>query len=374
VSLPISGRTGRGPAVVVALTVALVAAFWVTSAIAGPKSPAPPPPPPTITSGPTGTIGATTATFTYSDTAAGATFECSLDSGPFKPCATGGVTYRGLGEGVHLFRVTAQVGASASSGAASRTWTVDVKPPTATLSFPTDKAKVDVAGYTAGCSPQGLCGTAADTTGVSTVKVSVRQERGQWWNGNGFTSATEVFTTATLASSGASSTAWNLPLARPADGTYTVRVQTADTRGNAQGGATYAADVTFTVDTFDKKSFQVSGSTTQPFSPGVSQPLNLAFTNPNSQAIDIVSVDIVIEHETIKNGNPNSGCDGPTNLTVTRPFSAPVSVPRNSTKSLQQLGIPPGQWPELTMPNLASNQDACKGATFKITYTGTATK
>jgi hypothetical protein len=358
--------------VAVALTAALVAAFWVSSAIAGPKSPAPPPP--TITSGPTGTIAATTATFTYSDPAAGATFECSLDSGPFKPCATGGVTYTGLGEGVHLFRVTAQVVGSASSAVASRTWTVDVKPPTATLSFPTDKATVNVADYTSGCSPQGLCGTAADTTGVSTVKVSIRQEGGDWWNGTGFTSATEVFTTATLASSGAPSTAWNLPLARPTDGTYTVQVQTADTRGNAQGATAYAADVTFTVDTFDKKPFKVSGSTTQPFSPGASQPLNLVFTNPNRQAIDVVSVDIVIEHGTIKNGEPNPGCDGPTNLTVTRPFSAPVSVPRNSTRSLQQLDVPAAQWPELTMPNLASNQDDCKGATFKITYTGTATK
>jgi hypothetical protein len=372
VSLPVSRRIGRGPAVAVALTAALVTAFWVTSAPAGPKPAAPPQP--TITSGPTGTVGTTTATFAYSDTAAGATFECSLDSGTFKSCATGGVTYTGLGEGVHLFRVSAQVGGSASSTAASRTWTVDLKPPTATLSFPTDKAEVDVASYTAGCSPQGLCGTAADTTGVSTVKVSIRQGSGNWWNGTGFTSATELFSTATLASSGAPNTAWNLPLARPADGTYTVHVQTADTRGNAQGGTTYAANVTFTVNTFDKKPFLVSGSTTQPFSPGAAQLLNLVFTNPNSQAIDVVSVDIVIEHGTVKNGNPNPACDGPTNLTVTRAFSAPVSVPGNSTRSLQQLGTPAGQWPELTMPNLASNQDACKGTTFKITYTGTATK
>ena len=61
-------------------------------------------------------------------------------------------------------------------------------------------------------------------------------------------------------------------------------------------------------------------------------------------------------------------------MVVTRPFSGSVVVPKESTKSLTQLGVPQAQWPRLSMPNLATNQDACKATTFKFSYTGTATK
>ena len=62
------------------------------------------------------------------------------------------------------------------------------------------------------------------------------------------------------------------------------------------------------------------------------------------------------------------------NLTVTQTLLVPATIAKNSTRSLQQLGIAPSSWPTVTMPNLATNQDACKGATFTLGYTGMAVK
>lgn len=118
-----------------------------------------------------------------------------------------------------------------------------------------------------------------------------------------------------------------------------------------------------------KGGFPISGVVDQPFAPGVTRPLNLVIGNPYNFAIRVTAVDISVGDAT-----GNAQCVGSTNLKVTQPFSTPVTVPANSSWSLQQLGVAPSSWPQLTMPNLATNQDACKGVTFSLAFTGQATK
>ena len=72
-------------------------------------------------------------------------------------------------------------------------------------------------------------------------------------------------------------------------------------------------------------------------------------------------------------GVRDPACPAATNMLVTRPLRATLTVPARSTKSLSDLGIPQAQWPVLTMPDLPTNQDACEGATFTLLYLGTAT-
>ncbi|TMI95983.1 MAG: carboxypeptidase-like regulatory domain-containing protein, partial [Bacillati bacterium ANGP1] len=60
-----------------------------------------------ITSGPSGTINTTTATFTFTASEAGSTFLCQLDGGGFAPC-TSPKSYIGLTAGPHTFRVKAR--------------------------------------------------------------------------------------------------------------------------------------------------------------------------------------------------------------------------------------------------------------------------
>ena len=80
----------------------------------------------TINSGREGTITTRTATFTFTASENGSTFECRMDAGQFAPC-TSPVSYDGLADGSHTFQVRAidQFG-NVDATPASRTFTVQV--------------------------------------------------------------------------------------------------------------------------------------------------------------------------------------------------------------------------------------------------------
>ena len=101
------------------------------------SAPPPPPPPPadttppetTITSGPTGTTTAITASLGFSASESGSSFQCRMDSGSFGAC-TSAQSYSGLALGAHTFEVKATDGAgNADLTPASRSWTVEASPP-----------------------------------------------------------------------------------------------------------------------------------------------------------------------------------------------------------------------------------------------------
>jgi N-acetylglucosamine-6-sulfatase len=78
----------------------------------------------TIDSGPSGYVNTTSASFAFSASMLGSTFECSLDEGPFGVCDSP-EGYAHLAEGSHTFRVRATDGAgNAEPTPASRTWVV----------------------------------------------------------------------------------------------------------------------------------------------------------------------------------------------------------------------------------------------------------
>jgi hypothetical protein len=160
-------------------------------------------------------------------------------------------TDTGLSSGTYTYRVTAVFKSWTGQSDPSDPVTVvaDVVAPTATITFPADGGAYRASSYGAGCAPTGICGTAADATGVESVTVSIRQGAGDYWDGSAFASTTEVFNPAVLATPDGTSTDWAYALSLPPDGVYTVHVQAADTLGNAQTGTTYAAGSTFTIDT-----------------------------------------------------------------------------------------------------------------------------
>ena len=93
----------------------------------------------TITSAPADPTNETSATFAFTSSEAGSTFECQIDAGGYSPC-TSGTSYTGLGAGSHTFQVKATDPAgNVDTTAASHTWTVDLTPPeTAIASGPAD--------------------------------------------------------------------------------------------------------------------------------------------------------------------------------------------------------------------------------------------
>ena len=78
---------------------------------------------------------------------------------------------------------------------------------------------------------------------------------------------------------------------------------------------------------------------------------------------------------TTRDRRPNPACNGLANLTA-RQYTGPtpLRIRAKRTASLTSLGVPTSRWPLLKMPNLATNQDACKGTTFRFDYSATATK
>src|SRR5215211_2465918 len=83
----------------------------------------------TIDSGPSGTINVADATFAFSSSEAGSTFECRLDGAAYSACASP-KSFTGLANGSHTFDVRAMDGAgNVDATPASRTFTVDVPSP-----------------------------------------------------------------------------------------------------------------------------------------------------------------------------------------------------------------------------------------------------
>jgi hypothetical protein len=87
------------------------------------------PPDTTITSGPSATATTNSASFGFSSTETGSTFQCRLDAGAWGAC-TSPKSYSNLANGSHTFDVRATDSAGNIDGTpASRTWTVDVPAP-----------------------------------------------------------------------------------------------------------------------------------------------------------------------------------------------------------------------------------------------------
>ena len=85
----------------------------------------------TIGSGPSGTVSSTSATFTFTSTETGSTFQCSLDGAGFGACPFG---YTGLSQGSHTFQVRAtDTAGNTDLSPASQTWTVDTTAPETTI-------------------------------------------------------------------------------------------------------------------------------------------------------------------------------------------------------------------------------------------------
>jgi hypothetical protein len=160
----------------------------------------PDPPTTTITSGPSGEVTSTSATFQFTASEAGATFACELDGGSDVACNSP-TTYVGLSPGQHRFRVRA-TGAGGQGPRAEREWTIragDTTPPV--LAMPSNatleadgpggaRATFDVSATDAGaplpasaisCSPPS---GSTFRLGATTVACTARDGAGNEGNGS----------------------------------------------------------------------------------------------------------------------------------------------------------------------------------------------
>lgn len=199
-----------------------------------------PPPAPSLTSTPADPTTSTSATFEFTNSESGVSFECRLDGSSYGTCSSP-ASYAGLSDGTHAFDVRAVDAAGNRSTAASFSWTVDTTAPNLTIDFPATGSSYNNASYNDGCSTAAtgdICGTAG--SGAQDVRISIRRGSGNYWDGTDFSSATEVLFTAT----GTSNWTYGFAAANfPADDSYTIRSVTRDALGNSRSATT-----TFAID------------------------------------------------------------------------------------------------------------------------------
>jgi hypothetical protein len=141
-------------------------------------------------------------------------------------------------------------------------------------------------------------------------------------------------------------------------GEHSFQVEARDAAGNISAASSYSWTVI--------KGFTIEGNLAGDLAPGVSQPLHLTITNPNGKAITITSIQV-----TVQSGSTKAGCDGPTNTQVTQSNVSESNTLKVAAKG-GKVTLPSGTVtaPVVLMKNLATNQDACKGASFTFSYSG----
>jgi hypothetical protein len=166
----------------------------------------------TIDSGPPVTVKSASASFAFSSSEPGSSFECKLDGGAFESCASP-KSYSNLPDGSHLFEVRAtDVAGNVDATPADRTWTIDM---TAPAVQPPAHDFVDNSSLGTSTIPVKLTWSATDDSGVAGYQLQQSTNGGAYKNVS-LTSATTTTITRSLA---------------PGN-TYQFRVQAQDQVGN----------------------------------------------------------------------------------------------------------------------------------------------
>jgi len=123
--------------------------------------------------------------------------------------------------------------------------------------------------------------------------------------------------------------------------------------------------------------FTISGNLSGLLAPGRTLPLALNLTNPNKKSLSVTNLSVTVQSVTrtsfaISHSQPCLISDYAV-VQYSGPY--PLVVPGSSTKTLTELGVPAGQWPQIQLinkpgPSAANNQDGCKGATLSLSYSG----
>jgi hypothetical protein len=286
-----------------------------------------PPPVPTITAGPPALTNATSASFGFTDTEAGVSFLCRVDSAPFAAC-TSPNGYAGLPPGAHTFEVKAKDAVGNESGPASRAWTIDTTPPPAPLitSMPPDPAPSAIS-------------TFEFTDAESPVTFQCSIENGP------FQACTSPFTFTVIVDTSN-------------NGQHQFAVRAIDSAGNVSSAASYRWKVDPAVE------FTITGGVTGLY-PDVWVPIPVQITNPHNFTLLVETLSASVAAA--------PGACPASNFDFAAWTAAPgnaIAVPANASSFLAPLS----KRPQIRLLNLPANQDACKGVSISLTYSGTATK
>lgn len=119
-----------------------------------------------------------------------------------------------------------------------------------------------------------------------------------------------------------------------------------------------------TAPAFSPQDYTLTGDVSGSLLPGSTGAVDLRITNPNPVPITVVSDTTTI--------TTSRGSCPPSNFASLQDLRVPVVVPAGSSVTLSQAGVPPADWPTVTMVDTPSDQDACAGAVLTLHYRGEA--
>jgi hypothetical protein len=120
--------------------------------------------------------------------------------------------------------------------------------------------------------------------------------------------------------------------------------------------------------------FTIAGVLPERLIPGSGGALDLTLTNLESSDLLITSLDVEVAAVNGPRADATHTCE-PDDFAVEQFSGAPgFTLPASATLDLDQLGFEPSEWPRISMLNLPSNQDGCKGASLSLSFSGTATE
>lgn len=289
-------------------------------------------PAPRITSAPLRASASGAATFAFRGMP-GTTTECSLDSGSWARCSSP-VTYRRLAFGVHAFRVRVRAAVGDPSAAATFAWPV-VPRRTRPVLRPV-------------------------FTTVPKRPWTSRQATFAWMGAHrSFECRLDGRAWARCRSP---RTFIGLSL-----GTHVFRVRALRSPNRRSSVNRFTWTIARTAGRLERDAFPgltVSGSPMTPLTPGSSIRLPLTLTSTYDEPITVTSIVV-----TVDSGSSAAGCDGQANLAITQSNAnggaVSLVVPPHGSVTLP---IGDVTAPSVRMLDLATDQSACKGATFTLTY------
>jgi hypothetical protein len=119
--------------------------------------------------------------------------------------------------------------------------------------------------------------------------------------------------------------------------------------------------------------FQIQGDALAPVSPGISVPLDLRFTNPHVEAMTVTHLKVTVRKLTAPGAEPDHPCSVSDYALTQIADSVEIMLPPSATTGFRDLGIPEKRWPQVGMIYGESNQDGCRGATLKLSYSAFGT-
>jgi hypothetical protein len=114
--------------------------------------------------------------------------------------------------------------------------------------------------------------------------------------------------------------------------------------------------------------FTITGDLSTPLRPGVSAPLDLAISNPQSYPITVTSVVVSLDAVTVRGTGAPSRCTLDNFSIIQTVDVAPIQLAPHAHATLTDLRVAKGNWPKIHMLKSTGPQNICQSVALKLGY------